>query len=319
MVSLLPPCEIQPKIRTMNILIIGAGAIGGLYGAMLSRAGHSVSVLCRSNYETVKTKGFQIQSSWGDGSFHPDQVLRHPSEYEGTADIVMLCTKVYLSIDWKTILKPVISSGTTILCLQNGIHIESPLVHAFPNQEIISGLAFVYSSQFVPGTITHTAYGRILLGAYPSGESKKGQDLVASLKSVGVPASYRDHIQAARWEKLIWNASFNPLSVINGEHSTLELLENPESRQRLEALMKEVLVLAEADGCALDPSLVEKNIVNTEGMPAYDTSMLLDAKAKRPLESEAILGNAVRFAQSKGILVPELKKAYEYLRQNFPG
>jgi 2-dehydropantoate 2-reductase len=81
---------------TDKILIIGTGAIGGFYGSLLAKAGADVAVVCRSDYEHVKQHGFKIDSHvLGTWIFTPSQVLKNATEYNGTADYVLLCTKLF--------------------------------------------------------------------------------------------------------------------------------------------------------------------------------------------------------------------------------
>ena len=80
---------------TTKVLVIGAGAIGGFYGALLAKAGADVAVVCRSEYEYVKQHGIIIDSHvLGTWTFTPSQVLKNAADYQGAADYVLLCTKV---------------------------------------------------------------------------------------------------------------------------------------------------------------------------------------------------------------------------------
>jgi 2-dehydropantoate 2-reductase len=107
----------QPKI-----LVIGAGAIGAYYGARLAQAGADVSVVVRSDYEGLIEKGgYTIQSHQGDFSFKPSQILKTPGDFQGTADYVIVATKVLPGSDTRELLKNVVSESTTIVLLQNGV------------------------------------------------------------------------------------------------------------------------------------------------------------------------------------------------------
>ncbi|MCK5666901.1 MAG: hypothetical protein KAI17_25615, partial [Thiotrichaceae bacterium] len=139
-----------------KILVIGAGAIGGFYGALLARQGADVSVVCRSNYHTVKKNGFAINSpDLGCWNFKPIQVINHPKDYLGDADYVLLCSKVVADINRVELIKEAIKPHTAIVCIQNGIGIEQELQNAFPDNELISGLAFICCNRLKPGVISH--------------------------------------------------------------------------------------------------------------------------------------------------------------------
>lgn len=300
----------------MKILVIGAGAIGAFYGSKLAQGGAKLSTLCRSDYEEVKANGFTITSHLDpqDFIFKPSQVLKTGETWQEEADFIIVATKVLPHINVAQLITPYLSKNTAIVLLQNGIHIEKPVQDSFPNHLIISALAFICVSKIKAGTIHHQDYGRLVIGDYPQGISKKTQHLGQIFNATNIQCHLSDNIQSERWKKLIWNAPFNPLSVIKNQN-TQELLNNPQTKALIENMMQEVLILAKADDCALDPSLIDKNIAMTQVMKPYKTSMLLDYEAKRPLEIAAILGNAIDFAKEKKIDVPHLTEVYHQLSQ----
>ncbi len=290
-----------------TVLVIGAGAIGGFYGAFLAEAGAEVSVVCRSDYETVKENGFMIQSPLGNRVFKPKKVMKAPA---GQYDYVLVTTKT--TVDSTPLLKSVLTPSTAIVLLQNGIFIEEPVRQAFPNHEIISGVAFVGLTRIAPGVIQHGGFGRLAFGL----ATEKARRLSKLFESAGIKSMATDQIQEVRWKKLVWNAAFSPISVTRGGLSTQQILERPELRQLVRDVMAEVCALAKADGCPLPGDVIDKNISDTETMGHYKTSMLMDFAAHRPMEIEAILGNAVRFAHSQHIPISHLETLYASLVQH---
>lgn len=295
----------------MQALIVGTGAIGGFYGALLAKAGAEVAVVCRSDYETVKTHGIRIQSPLGEWTFRPQAVHRKAGEVETPPDYVILCTKVLPQLDRAALIQGAVGPDTAIVLIQNGVEIENEIACAFPEHELISGLAFVCVSRPGPGQIWHQAYGRLKFGTFPRGISPRVEALCQAFERTGIQAGTTCDIVAARWQKCVWNAPFNPLSVLSGGLTTdLLLTEEPLVR----ALMAEVLTIAEALGHPLPEEVIEQNIESTRKMPPYKTSMLLDFEAGRPLETEAILGNAVRAARRAGVETPHLESVYALMR-----
>lgn len=298
----------------MKILVIGAGAVGGFYGALLAKMGAEVSIVARSDYEYVKKQGITIQSDTPLGYYHfqPSSVLRDPSEMESKPDYVLLCTKIVPNLDRVGLLKNALGSTTSIVLICNGVDIEQEVAFAFPQHELISGIAFICVSRTAPGHLWHQAYGRLVLGSYPQGMSEKGKALCTAFERSGIPCMLSEHILSVRWQKCVWNAAFNPLSVLSGGLNTTDILNAEEPFIR--SLMEEVLHIAKAVGYPLPPDTIDKQIENTYAMPPYKTSMLLDFEQHRPLETEAILGNAVRAAQREGIAVPHLESVYALLK-----
>jgi 2-dehydropantoate 2-reductase len=296
-----------------KILIIGAGAIGGFYGALLAKSGADVAVVCRSDYETVKQQGFSIHShNLGNWIFRPSQVLRQAGEYSGTADYVILCTKAVEHIDGPALIKPAVNKSTAVVFIQNGVETEQIMREAFPQNEIISGLAFICSNRLEPGKILHLAYGKLVLGNFPGGISPKTNRLCELINQAGMTCQSTTDIVTARWQKCIWNAPFNPLSVLSGGLATQEILGTQEKLVR--AIMQEVADIAHACGHELPADIIDTNIKNTYAMPPYKTSMLLDFERGQPMEIEAIIGNAVRAGRRENVAIPHLETVYGLLK-----
>ncbi len=299
-----------------SVLIIGAGAIGCLYGSKLAEAGLQVSLVSRSIAQASASNPAKIQvdSPWGNTVFTPHAVYDTINSAK-PAQILLISTK---TIDTERIIQETQSLITdkteAILLLQNGIHIEKPWQKAFPSIPLISGLAFVCCFRLSPLHICHQDYGRLMIGDYPSGVSPVTKLLTQSWHQTGVPVIASDKVPYARWKKLLWNAAFNPLSVIK-QQTTQELLSTADGETLSRVIMREVQQLADADGYTLTDEDIERNITDTRKMTPYKTSMLLDYENKRPLETESILGNALRFATEKGISVPQIEALYYQLKK----
>ncbi|WP_306304535.1 ketopantoate reductase family protein [Methylogaea oryzae] len=141
--------------------------------------------------------------------------------------------------------------------------------------------------------------------------SEKTRLLAEAYQAAGVKCVATDNIGTARWQKCVWNAAFNPVSVLCGLN-TGDILAHQEAFIR--TLMQEVCAIAAAVGHPLPETLVDKSIHSTLKMPPYKTSMLVDFEAGRPLETEAILGNAVRAGQEVGAAAPHLETVYALMK-----
>jgi 2-dehydropantoate 2-reductase len=120
-------------------------------------------------------------------------------------------------------------------------------------------------------------------------------------------------VVTTRWRKLVWNAPFNPISILGGGVDTRAMMENPESAALAGKIMEEVCRVAEAAGHPLPPKVVQENLDGTLKMTPYKTSMLVDFEERRPLEVEAILGNTLRVAKRHGVAAPHLESLYGLL------
>lgn len=296
-----------------RILIAGAGAIGGFYGALLAKASAEVSVVCRSDYDVVSQQGYRINSyALGHWQFLPTQVLRHSREFSGEADYLILCSKVTPDVDRVALIRDAVQANTSIVFIQNGVDIEAELQTAFPDNELVSGLAFICCNRLAPADIHHLAYGKLTLGNLPGSVSEKTRHLQQLFLRAGIECTLSEDIVSSRWQKCVWNAPFNPLSVLSGGLPTLDILQNQEALVR--RIMQEVCDIAAACGHVLPEDSVESNIQNTYAMPPYKTSMLLDFERGQAMETEAILGNAARAAQRHRVSCPALQTLYALMK-----
>ncbi|MGX2039675.1 ketopantoate reductase family protein [Methylocaldum sp. MU1018] len=298
----------------MKVLVIGSGAVGSFYGSLLAKLGAEVSMAARSDYAHVKAHGIDITSDTNLGNYHfrPRHVVRSAAELTEKPDYVLLCIKVVEHADRVGLLKDAVGPDTSIALISNGIGIEDEIAQAFPDNELISGLAFICVTRTAPGKIWHQAYGRLALGNYPQGLSEKNRALCGAFGQAGITCVASEDIVAARWQKCVWNAPFNPLSVLSAGLSTNDILSTQEPFVR--AIMEEICLIASAAGHPLPADIVDKNIESTYNMPPYKTSMLLDFEAGRPMETEAILGNAVRAGRNMGVPIPHLESVYALMK-----
>lgn len=293
------------------VLVVGAGAIGALYGSVLARQGARVSVVCRSDHDAVARSGFTIRSkTLGDHVFRPERVVKSVADYGPGADYLILATKVIERMDRVALIRPAVGTRTAVVLIQNGVDIEPEIEQAFPQNEILSCLAFVGVSRVARGQIWHQSYGHLVLGKYPCGASPAAQRLAGLWEAGGIACNVTDDVVTARWLKTVWNAVFNPLSIQGGGLTTEQMLSGEEAESFVRASMEEVCRVAGAIGHPLPPETVENNIAPTRLMPPYLTSMAIDYEHGRPIEIEAILGNVVRAARRAGVAIPRLEALY---------
>jgi 2-dehydropantoate 2-reductase len=302
----------MPEAR---VLVVGAGAIGAFYGGVLARAGCEVSAVARSDYEAVAAAGYRIDSTLGDLSFRPAQVLRAADEFRGQADYVLVALKLVRGMDRPALIRPALAANSAIVLVQNGIGIEEEISEAFPRHELLSGVAYAAASREGPGHVRHhSQFTRLVLGRYPRGKSPKAERFAALLKAGGASCEVAEDIVGARWQKCAWNTVFNPISAIGDGLGARDILSGEAQTEFVRAAIGEVCALAAADGHPLAPDTAERVIQGTLRLPNYVSSMGQDRLAGRPMESEALVGNAVRIAHRLGVAAPRLEALYALLR-----
>lgn len=297
------------------ILMAGVGAVGAYFGGRLAVSGQAeIRVICRSDYHEIVSSGYEITSPDGNFSFMPAQVYRSAAECDTPPDYIIVCAKVLPGIDIPAMIAPAVAPGTSIVLIQNGIDIEKDIRQAFPENELISGVAYIGVTRVAPGRIVHTDGGKLKFGVYPQGETPESLALAAMFNAAGVPTDSRADIIRVRWEKLVWNAPFNPVSVLS-RANTSQIMNDPDMLKLIRTIMDEVMALAAADGWPLPSDLPDKMLQYTAGFRPYKPSMLIDFEHCRPMEIEAILGNALRAADQFKVATPCLQTVYALLKQ----
>ena len=316
------PVHSTPK----KYAILGAGAIGGYYGACLQQSGQDVHFLLNRDYDHVQRHGLMIESVRGDFTLPQVQGYQQVTDMP-TVDVVVIALKTTHNAQLlPTLLPPLVGPKTVIVTLQNGLDIEETIADVAPYTSLLGGLCFMCSNKVGPGHIRHLDFGDIILGAYhpqryPAGLSPTLESIAQDFSSAGIAINLTDDLYMARWRKLVWNIPFNGLSVVLNA-TTAEMMANPDSRQRAADLMAEVV--AAANGCAkkitaegdrtLSPKIIDTMLAHTAKMKPYRTSMKIDFDEGRPLEVEAILGNPLKAAQWAGVKTPNIELLYSQLK-----
>jgi 2-dehydropantoate 2-reductase len=307
----------------MKIAVVGCGALGSYYGGKLCRDGQQVLFLLRSDYEVVRRRGVKILSPEGDFHVHP-KTARAPEEI-GPCDLVLIGLKTTANDQFPMLLPPLVGESTVVLTLQNGLGNEAQLAALFGPEKILGGLCFVCLNRIEPGKIQHIGHGTVVIGEYQRWPEPRTHDIATMFRHAGIPCKVTDNLEAAHWEKLVWNIPFNGLgvassagyeAVLSGElppegarHPCLttdQLLGQPRWETLVRELMMEVIHAARALGHKLPDAIADKQISRTRSMGAYKASTLIDYERGQPLEVASLFGEPLRQAQQAGVPTPRL-------------
>ena len=291
-----------------QVLFVGAGAVGAYFGGRLQQGGTGVAATVRSDFEPVRDHGFRISAETGDFVFCPDGVYHDAAEYPGEPDYVIVTSKVLPGISVPEMIRPVVRSNRTVIVLiQNGIGIEDFVAEAFPENRLLSAVAYIGATRTGNGCVEQKGAQKLIIGRFGGGDSTRGKALVKLFRKGKVDAEYTEDIARFRWKKLLWNIPFNAVSVLAGGLDTGEMCDRGPVEALCMELMRETASVAKAAGYEFSEEELSANLEYTRNFPPYKTSMLVDYEAGRPLEAEAILGNACRIAGEKGVDVPCLR------------
>lgn len=303
----------------VRVGIIGTGAIGGFYGALLARAGFDVHFLLRSEYAAVRDNGLRIDSApLGVVQLNAVQAY-HDAADMPPCDWLLVGAKTTSNAELAPLIARVAAPGAKVVLLQNGLDVEAQLQPLLPDSlHLLGGLCFVCVNRSTPGVVRHQALGAVNLGYHsgPAADEAARQAIVEAgaqmFRAAGVESQAMTNLNQARWQKLVWNVPYNGLSVLL-RASTTPLMADADSRALVQALMAEVVEGARACGHELPAGYAEHLFAITEKMPDYWPSMYHDFTERRPLELDAIYAAPLARARAAGCALPRIEALYRAL------
>ena len=304
--------------QIVKIAIVGAGAVGSYYGAMLARAGNDVHFLLRGNYAHVAQNGLKILSPSGDFRLQPVQAHQTPKSI-GPCDLVVIAIKATANAVLPGVLQPLLHKSTALITLQNGLGNEEFLASHFGEERVLGGKCFVCLNRIAPGVIRHIGHGAISIGEFGRPSQNRTRDLANRLRESGVSCQLHDDIAEVLWRKLVWNIPFNGLAIAAGENriglDVGQILADEKLLFRTRVLMREVVGIARATRVLIEDEYIDFQIERTFPMGDYKPSSLLDWRDGREVEVEPIWGEPLRRAEKLGVDTPELERLYCELQQ----
>ncbi|HUN60059.1 MAG TPA: 2-dehydropantoate 2-reductase [Candidatus Binataceae bacterium] len=289
----------------MKILVMGAGAVGAYYGARLEQAGEEVVLCARgANVEALRRDGLKVQSHQGDFTLSVTATA-DPREY-APYDLILFCVKSYDTQNAARLLAGSLTTSGIILTVQNGVENEAQLRDVFGEAAVMTGNARIGAEMTLPGVIVHRTGGVIEFGEISGGESERARQLAEVFKRAGILGQLIPGIWQARWLKLLWNASFNPVTAL-GRSTVGEVLDDSNGLALIRSLMGEIIRVANAEGVALTEQNIDDEMKRSQKyLRAVRTSTLQDSQRGKPLEYDALTGAVLRAANRHGIAVPHI-------------
>jgi 2-dehydropantoate 2-reductase len=297
-----------------RIAIVGSGAVGLFYGIKLATGGLNVHFLLRSDLEAARKHGIRLLSAEGDLHYQESSFYGSPAEI-GEVDLVVISIKTTGNQALREILPPLLGKETWLLTLQNGLGNEEYLSTTFNTDRVLGGVCYVAVSRIEPAVVRHLGYGTITLGDTARVARPLVRKIAADFEHCGIPCQFSDDLNSARWEKLLWNITFNGLAIVAGSLPVSEIVVSPELRRKAEQIMSETLIAANTNGCQLSSGLIEKFMQIAKNVGDYRPSSLIDFNLGREVELDAIWGEALRRGEDKGLSLPSMRWLYETIRE----
>jgi 2-dehydropantoate 2-reductase len=299
----------------MRIAVVGAGGVGGGFGAALAKAGADVTFIARgAHLAAMKSEGLRVNSPRGDTHLVPTQATDDPAGI-GKVDIVLFCVKLWDVESAGQHIKPLVGPGTAVIPLQNGIDAADRLLPILGSDAVMGGVAQISASIIRPGVIQQVGtFMRMVFGELDGRITKGGEALLALCQKAGFDATLSEQILTELWMKFILLAT-NASITASTRQPIGKLRDDPDVRPVIVAAVKEVHAVARAKGIALPTDAVDK-VLDFIGHapPAMKASMALDLERGNRLELPWLGGKVVALGRELGVPTPVHSTMYALLK-----
>lgn len=290
----------------MRVAVMGAGGVGGFFGAKLAEAGHHVAFIARgAHLEEIQKNGLIIENLTDGGTKQYDVEATNDPRTIGKADLLLFAVKMWDTETAADFVKPVVSDGTAVLSLQNGVIKDIILKKRFGEKAVLGGVGYVATSIARPGVIGQTGkLQEIVIGEYDRTISERVQTLVDGLAATGLKSTASQDIESVLWEKFVFLVGLSAMTAatrmpIGAIRSTAE------SRNLLNAIISEAVAVGRARGVSLPEDYAQDRMRFVDTLPdTMKASMLHDLEAGKPLELRWLSGGVVDLGREVNVPTP---------------
>ncbi len=298
----------------MKIVVMGAGGVGGYFGAKLARAGEEVTFVARgAHLEAIRAHGLRIKSATEGEWVVPGCATDSPAS-AGPTDLVLLCVKSFDTEAAARAIGSVVGLKTAVLSLQNGVDNEETIAGVVGPGRVLGGAAYVLATIEAPGVIAHSFGGKIVFGELDGAETPRSRRIQDALDRAGIPAERSPRIREVLWEKYLFITAQAGMTALT--RCPIGVIRSiPETRRMYRLIVEELAGLAKAAGIDLGPNTVDDIMGHADRLgPTFPSSLHHDLIHGKRLELEALHGHAIRLGEKLGIPTPVLFSVYAALR-----
>ena len=305
----------------MRIVVVGAGAMGSIFGARFAQANHEVVLLdvVEPLVDRINADGVTIVRDEAETTTRV-QATTDPSSV-GVADLIIFFTKCYHTASAAERAQPLVGPDTVVASLQNGWGNGDVLAATYPADRITLGVTYNSGLVLEPGRVVHPSDQHTIVGSFTDGDTAGAQRLAQALGDAGFETTVAAPVRPEIWKKLILNAATLPTSALTGMLAA-KLTEIPETHALVTDVAREAVAVARALGYDIDEEERVGTIHALLGKAGPSkASMLQDFEAGRRTEIDVINGAVVKAADDTGVDVPlnrtlvRLVKGWEAMRE----
>ncbi len=289
----------------MRIAVIGAGGVGGAFGAAMAKAGADVTFVARgAHLAAMRQNGLRIEGGRGETIINPVQATDTPASI-GPVDFVMFCVKLWDVESAGEAIRPLIGPTTAVITFQNGIDAPERLVGVLGKQAVMGGVAQISATIAEPGVIRQTGtFMKLIFGELEGGLSARGDAFLALCQKAGFDAAHSPNIQTELWLKFILLATNSAMTAAT-RTPLGKLREDPDIMPLIQQASEEVAAVGRAYGVTLPDDAADRTIqmVRT-APPAMMASMAHDLIKGNRIELPWLSGKVVALGKQLGVPTP---------------
>jgi 2-dehydropantoate 2-reductase len=289
----------------MKIAIVGCGAMGSVYAALLADAGHEIWAIdsWKEHVEAMRAKGLRLEGASGDRTVKLHATT--DTTEAGPCDLVIIATKAMHVEQAATAAKALIGDNTMVLSIQNGLGGPDTTARVLGRDKVMVGVVGGFgASMRGPGHAHHNGWELVRLGEFSGPVTQRLEQIAEVWRSGGFRVKCFDDIDQLVWEKLICNVCFSGTCTITGL-TVGEVMNDVDAWQVASGCAMEAYNVAKARNIKVDIDDPVEYVRNFGSkIPNARPSMLLDHLAKRMSEIDAINGAIPPAAQSVDVAAP---------------
>ena len=299
----------------MRIAVVGAGGVGGGYGAALAQAGADVTFIARgAHLAAIKKDGLRVESVRGNTHLRPTQATEHPAEV-GPVDYVLFCVKLWDVESAGVAIKPMVRPDTAVITLQNGVDAHERLIPILGAHAVMPGVANISATIAEPGLIRQTGtVMRMVFGEPDGSRSPRAVALAEMCRKAGIDGVLSEAILTDLWIKFVLLASNAGVMAVT-RLPVGKLRDDADINAMFGAAYAEVAAVGRALGVTLPADIVERTFnFNRNAPPQLMASMAVDLLRGNRIELPWLSGKVVELGRKHNVPTPTHALMYAALK-----
>jgi len=289
----------------MRIAAMGAGGVGGYFGALLARVGHDVAFVARGRHlAAMREGGLRVRASTGEIRIERPTATDDPSTLD-VCDVVLFAVKLWDTESAAEAIRPLLEAHSVVIPLQNGVESVPRIGRIVGSEHVMGGAAYIAATIAEPGVIAQTgSMARLRFGPVVPEQEPAARAFLEACTGAGIDAELAEDIERVVWEKFVFLSAMSGVTAATRQ-AIGAIRADPDLRAVFEAAMREAYAVGRARGVALADGFVDRQLAFADGLPAeMRSSMLNDLQSGNRLEAPWLSGAVARMAKEAGVGAP---------------